>query len=229
MSGHFNDDFPMTMEREAGAPENVAALAVAFGMYPMIDKKASKKAGHDVYRDVEHIKAVVPGDKFSLHFQPATDLDRKRFPQAYKAFQGREQKVTTGMPIEEWAPINRSFAMTLRATHIHTVEALAEVHDSQIDRLGSNARELRAKAKAWLSDAKNSAASMEAAAREKALQDQLAAMQAQIAALSAGKPAPVAQGPAPEVAAAAIAKAHEKSVEGDVVAAARRPRARAAA
>lgn len=179
----FSDDFPMEMEREAGAMEHISPLAVGFGLYPVLDSGKTREAGHDVYKDVEFVKIAVPGDKSSLFFQPAREEHRRRFPKSYAAFKNREQSPTSGMPIENWAPINRSLALTLKSLHINTVEALAVVNDSLVDRLGTGGRELREKAKAWLTEAKEGAASLRLAAEKQALQDQLLAMQAQIAAL----------------------------------------------
>jgi hypothetical protein len=220
-STHTSDEFPLIMEREFGMADNVAPVAVAFGFYPMLDGGATKRAGHEVYKDVEHVKVVVPGDRHSLFFQPASDVYRKRFPKAYEAFKKRDTKPLEGLPIEQWAAVSRSLALTLRACNIHTVEALAAVHDTHVDKLGFNARELREKAKAWLASAKDSASTLALAEEKKALQDQLAAMQAQILALTNGVGA-AARGDKPAPSSATVA--HD-DVQADVVAAARRPRA----
>lgn len=177
----LSDDFPMSLEREAGMPEQVPSVAVSFGMYPKKDGKASADAGRDIYKDVEFVKIAIPGDKHSLVFQPATDVHRKRFPKAYEAFQRRAHTPMQGTPIEQWPVVSRSIVLNLKALHVHTVEALAEVHDGNIDRLGSQGRELRAKAKAWLAEAQTGAEATRLAAEKQALQDQLAALQAQMA------------------------------------------------
>lgn len=208
----LSDDFPMIMEREAGMRDDVPQVSVAFGLYPMLDGRKTQEAGHDVYRDVEHVKIAVPGDRNSLFFQPSNESYRRRFPQAFAAYKQREKAPVEGMPIEEWAPISRSLALTLRAAHIDTVEALAAVHDGNIDRVGSNGRELREKARAWLADAKTGAETLRLAGEKQGLIDKLAAMQAQILAL---------QAQSEPIRAAAPVGGDE---EIDVAAAARRPR-----
>lgn len=182
---NFDDDFPMMMERESGMPEHIPAVAVSFGMHPVKDGKASAAAGHDIYKDVEFVKIAVPGDKNAMFFQPADDKHRRRFPKTYAAFQDRETAPVVGAPIEQWAPISRGLALTLRAMHINTVEALAEVSDSHVDGIGSNGRQLREQAKAWLSEARDGAASARLAAEKTELENQLAAMQQQIMVLQA--------------------------------------------
>lgn len=209
---NFDDDFPMLLERETGMPDYVPAVAVAFGKYYERDDVKSAEAGHEVYRDVVFVKIAVPGDKSSLYFQPMQDSHKNRFPRAFAAFQEREKgsEGLLGLPIEQWAPISRSVAMTLKAAHIHTVEALAEVHDGHIDKIGVDGRGLRGKAQAFLAQARDSSAILKEAAEKKELQDQLSALQAQILALQQAQAQPNA-GPA----------------VADDGAAARRPRARA--
>jgi hypothetical protein len=184
----FDDNCPMMTEREFGAPEHVPQILVGFCMVPKEDKHKSKAAGYPVFREQEYVKLIVPGDKQSEYFQPSTEKDRKTYPNAYQAFKNRESKpVVEGMPIEQWPQVTRALAMTLRAAGIHTVEALAAVHDGNIGKVASNGQELRAKAKAFLETAKNSAASQALAAENQKLQDQLAVMQEQINALAKQK------------------------------------------
>jgi FtsZ-binding cell division protein ZapB len=181
----FDDDCPLMMEREFGAPEGVPQIAVGFCMVPKEDKHKSKAAGYPVFRDKEYVKKIVPGDKNSEYFQPAKEEDRKTFPNAYQAFKNRESKpVVEGMPIEQWPQVTRALAMTLRAAGVHTVEALAAVHDGNISKIASNGQELRAKAQAFLATAKDAAQATAIAAENQKLKDQLAAMQEQINALA---------------------------------------------
>src|SRR5678809_267573 len=126
----FSDEWPLMPEVEAGAPPNTAPVLVGFGVQPVVDKRASDKAGHEVYKDVEYCRIVVPGDKQSLHHQPSTDVYRRRFPKAYADFKARQGSgEIVGLRIEMWPAIPRSMVLNLKAMHIHTVEALAEVHD----------------------------------------------------------------------------------------------------
>lgn len=185
--GAMDDDFPLVMEREAGAGPNVDAVAVAFGIIPKKNGDKSRAAGHDVFEDCEYVKIAVPGDQKSIFFQPAEDSHRMRFPVAYRAFKDREsgEKSVEGMPLENWPLITRSLALTFRAAHVRTVEALAAVPDAHIDRFGSAGRELRRQAQTWLSDAKGGAEAARVASENEALKGQLASLQAQITALNA--------------------------------------------
>lgn len=204
----LSDDFPAMLERESShtlpnghpvnVPESTPEVAVAFGMHYLLDPKKTAEAGHEVFRDVTFIKIAVPGDKNSLYFQPATDLHKVRFPKAWAAFQQRTAggQGRTGLPIEEWAPISRGMALTLKACHIHTVEDLAVVHDGHIDKIGGDARSLRAKAQAFLAQAKDSAATLRLAQEKEELQGQLKAMQEMILGLQAAQVAQQSAAPA---------------------------------
>lgn len=185
-----DDEIPLILEREAGAPEHVAAIAVGFGMVPFEDKRASAKAGYPVFTEHEFVSLRVPGDKNTHSLRFSTDKDRKRFPRAYAAFKERATVPIQGMPIEEWPQITRAQALTLKAMHIHTVESLAEVHDGHIDKLGQNGRELRVKAKAFLEQAKDTAAAQKIAAENQQLRDELAELRQQFARFSTEKRGP---------------------------------------
>ena len=176
----FDDNCPMMMEREFGLPEGVPQVCVGFYMKPTPDKQKSAKTGYPVFRDREYVRIEVPGDKNSLYDQPATDRERQRFPGAYQAFKNREsQPINEGMPIEQWPQVTRALAMTLKAIGIHTVEALAAVHDGNVGKIGNNGQELRAKATAFLANAKDSAAAQHLASENQKLKDQIGALQVQ--------------------------------------------------
>lgn len=174
------DDIPLILEREAGAPDYISAIAVGFGMMPVEDKSASEKAGHPVFVDREFFSARVPGDKNTHSLRFATKKDREMFPKAYAAFKQRDTVPVQGLPIEQWPQITRGQAMTFRAAGIQTVEALAEVHDGNIDKIGMSARELRAKARAFRDLAAETAAAQKIAAENEALKLQMSDMQRQI-------------------------------------------------
>ncbi len=181
----FDDNCPMMMEREFGVPESVPQVAVGFCLMPSEDKKKSNEAGRPIFREREYVKIVIPGDKNAEYFQPSTDKERKRFPQAYQSFKNRESgPVEEGTPIEQWPQVTRAMALTLKASSIHTVEALASVHDGNIGKIGNNAHELRAKAQAFIATAKDAAHAHKLAAENQALKDQIAALTQQVAAIA---------------------------------------------
>lgn len=178
------DDIPLMMEREAGAPDHIAAIAVGFGMLPIEDASASEKEGRPVFVDREFFSARVPGDKNTHSLRLATKKDRERFPKAYAAYKERATVPVQGTPLEEWPQITRSQALNLKSMAVHTVEALAEVHDGHIDKLGQNARELKTKARAYIEQAKDSAAVQKLAVESARKDAEMAELRRQIADLA---------------------------------------------
>jgi hypothetical protein len=176
----FDDGFPMIMEREVSLPEGVPPVAVSFGLYPMQDEAKTAEAGHPVFVDREFVKIAVPGDKHSLLFQPATAKHKERFPRAWEAYQKRATTPLEGTPLEQWPLISRGLALTLRAIHIHTVEALAAIHDGNLQSIGFNAREWREKAKAYIAQAKDTAVAQKLATDNQKQADIIADLQRQL-------------------------------------------------
>ncbi len=177
----MSEEIHMAMEREAGAPQNIPQLGVGFFMRPVPHAKQSKLAGHPVFVDREWFVCVIPGDKNSRIERPASDTDKKRFPVTYAAFKATEQQATVnGFRIEEWPQISRAQAWTFKAAHIDTVEALAEVSDAKVDKLGQSGREWRSKAQAFVALAKDTAAVQAIKAESDRKDATLADMQRQI-------------------------------------------------
>lgn len=178
------DDVAMIMEREAGMPEHVNPVGVGFCLYPLEDKEASENEGRPIFKDVEFVKIQVPGDRDSIVFQPATAKHKERFPRAYQAFLTQTAVALQGTPVEHWPVVTRATAWTLKAAGISTVEALAEVHDGNLEKLGTNARELRAKARAFIDQAASTAAAQKLAREKQELLDLIGDLQAQIGELA---------------------------------------------
>lgn len=193
------DDVVMIMEREAGMPENVPQVGVGFCLYPLKNEAESEKAGREIFKDVEFVRIQVPGDRESIYFQPATAKHRQRFPTAYRAFKEQNAVAQQGTPIEHWPAIGRGMALTFKAAGIPTVEALTEVHDGNLDKLGNEAREWRAKARGYVANATSSAAAQKLERERQQLLDLVENLQGQIrelAGLSGVDPAKLVRKPA---------------------------------
>lgn len=163
----------------------------------IIDHDQSKIQGRPIYRNVEMIRMMFPGDntkevtKMSHEGNPPY---KERFPNQYARFLAQQEQVQDGTPIEHWPPISKAQAMELKALKIHTVEALAAVSDVHLTWMG--ARQLRDNAKSWLSEAADGAETMKLRNEVEDLKSQLEAMRNQNAGFSASKKAaPVVESP----------------------------------
>lgn len=174
----------MHLERELGMPDDMPQLLVGFGMMQMLDHKLFRETKREEYTERLFFKCQVPGDKTFLYLQPATEDDKRKFPRTWKAY--NEGIKAGGTPIEQWAGCPRSVAALLKSKGVKTVEALAEIHEGNIERMGFiGARELRDKARKSLADIQADAKAKGEADDKAALQAQLAAMQATAEAMAA--------------------------------------------
>jgi len=92
----------------------------------------SEQEGRPVYEEVPFIKIMFPGNKTTSVYRRATDDDKQRFPKHWEVFERQGKQVVTGQPIEEWGPISKSMAATLKAMNIFTVEQLAGAPDTAL-------------------------------------------------------------------------------------------------
>ena len=110
-------------------------LWVKFHVLPMLDQEKSDQEGRPIYKDVEHIQIMAPGNKDSVIDRPITVLDRKRFARHYAAWKADEKELIEGTPLASVArdPIfNLSPAKIeeLKYFKIVTVEQLANLSDA---------------------------------------------------------------------------------------------------
>ena len=211
----YTDEIPMMLERKNGEPEHINKLSVGFGLLPLQNPRTSKKAGRPMFDDVVHVQILVPGDSKSLILRPATRKDEEDYPLAFARFKSNEAIAQSGTPIEHWPQLTRGEALSLKSAGLRTVEELAEVHDGNLGKLGSNAREYRTKARAYVNNAANSAAAAEMAMRNSELERRLVSQQEQynqLAALVASLQAQQAVAGAPEAETAGSRKRTAKAL-----------------
>lgn len=172
----------VAMNAGSGARNGDEHLLVRFVLHPKRDRKASKEAGRDIYKEIPYVEILQPGNKDSRIFDPATDYYRRRFPQHWDAFQKRQQQdmAIEGTLLETWPGCSRAQVEELRYLNIRTVEQLASLSDANAQGImGINS--LREKAKAFLEASEKQSISDELAELRKqneALQAQMAEMQA---------------------------------------------------
>lgn len=137
----------------SGQSEADKSLLVKFFVKPRQDRAASARQNRPIFKDVEYIDIKIPGNRNAGACRPATDADKRRFPDHYRAFKDRiSQDVNEGTPLLEWPLMSRSMAQELAFFHVKTVEQLATMSDTQAARfMGISA--LREKARVWLENA----------------------------------------------------------------------------
>ena len=114
------------------------------------NKARSDVEGRVCFDQKEYVEIFVPGEKTLRPNRPVTDADKKRWPVAYAKFQRTREETLDGTPVEQWPYLNRAQVAEMKANGIMTVEAIADVPDGLIDRLGPNGRDLQTRAMQFL-------------------------------------------------------------------------------
>ncbi len=157
------------------------------------DAKEYGSAGSPLYASVLFMKVAVPGDNKS---EPIYEVEvvyqegkphpifgkvkqnkdiLERFGKCiadYKARQGGPAALT-GTPLDKAPWINKSMSLTLKHNGVYTVEDLAGLSDSGLERVGMGARGLKQKAADFLSASEKTATQMQSAERERQMQGQI--------------------------------------------------------
>jgi hypothetical protein len=148
-------------------------LAVQFYKKSMKQEDASNEAGRPIFKEFDFVRIMIPGDNLTEIDTYAQESHKQRFPRQWAHYQNQvsSHEDIIGTPLEQWPQITRSQADELRGLKFHTVEAIADCSDQQLQRIGMVAgmspHNFRLKAKAFLNLANDSA---EVAQRESELQ-----------------------------------------------------------
>jgi hypothetical protein len=140
----------------------------------------SAAQGRPIYREIEYVKILIAGDSKTEVVRKVNDQMRREYRAEYEYWKRTQQQAVTGTPLEQWPGASVSFIKTCKHVNVFSVEALAELGDSHLSNLGMDARNMQARAKAWLASAKDNAEAERLASQNNALQGQIALLQEQI-------------------------------------------------
>lgn len=141
----------------ASNPDNI--LFVQFYERTMPDTIATQKEGRPIFKSVDFIKIMKPGDNTTEIDTYATDADKVRFPRQWALYQNNKtSEQIQGTDLREWPVIDRATAEGLRAQKFYTVEQIANASDQQSQALGMMGPRLKQQAQAYLLKAKDGAA-----------------------------------------------------------------------
>lgn len=157
-------------------------LFVTFSRKPVHQVGASREAGRAVYKEVDFIRIMVPGDKLSIVERPVDEIDRRRFAVKYEKWLTTQSNAIEGTPLVSLPTMTPAKVEEYKFFGIHTVEQLAGAADSVGQRFfGFN--EDKRRANAFIEVAKGNAPlekmSEELKVRDAAIEE----MKAQIASL----------------------------------------------
>lgn len=136
---------------EAMTKADTSKLPALFSIEAEQDSSESEKQGRPIFRDVEYIRVIFPGDNTREIFRPATELDKAKYSEEYARFKEGHQQTFSGTPLASWGVLHASTVAELRAIRVFTVEQLADLSELGIGKLGLGGRDMVSKAKAYLS------------------------------------------------------------------------------
>ena len=147
------------------------------------DKVKSKEAGRPIFKDVEMIEIRIAGDNKNIIDTRVDDQHKQRWPNQYEAFLEQKEQPMEGTPIAQLTILTESKRQELLAINIRTVEALANLNENGIKRLGMGGRELVKKAVAYMKQAEGMAPVNGLIEENKKLQEEVDAMKMQMSEL----------------------------------------------
>jgi hypothetical protein len=141
------------------------------------NESASNGEGRPIFDTVLLVDVITPGQKSST---PTFEVERvwslqslqhmdgltgsfkrshhyKKFEDQIERFKRQDIPDMGGTPLKSWPRVDRGTIATLMAINIYTVEQLANVADTALDRIGMGARDLREQARSFLSVAEGTA------------------------------------------------------------------------
>ena len=174
--------------------QDTTHLHIEFFSQTVEDAAATAQLGLPKFKDVEFVRIKYVGDKHSELVAPASDQTfcperreqiswKEQFPRHYAAFAENRAILVDGTPLDELPGITGSKVAELKAQRVFSIEALAGLDGTLLQRLGPGAREWKGKAETWLMKAREGALDTKLAAQNAQMQDQLAALRAQIEAM----------------------------------------------
>jgi hypothetical protein len=149
------------------------------------DRPASEAEGRPIFKDVEYVRIMIAGDQKTEVVKKVTDAVRNQYGNEYRHWQATKQQSVTGTPIEQWPAAGASFVKTCKVLNVNTVEALADLPDAALQRIGMGSRDMQARARAFLLAAKDNAATEKLAAENNRLVDEIELLKRQIADMGA--------------------------------------------
>lgn len=171
------------MTGNAGRYKDDDKLFVRFFIHARIDNIKSAEEKRPIYKDVDYIQIMQPGNKDSIIMRPATDMDKVRFVEHFRKYELRTgEQHMEGTPLTDWPGIRRSQAEELKFFHCHTVEQLAGLSDSNAQNI-MGIHMLKQKAQEYLLSADKNATNEKLSAAE----EQIAELKEQMAILMANQ------------------------------------------
>lgn len=181
---------PAYLQVDRPADPADAILNVTFYMDKAKDEVETAKQGHPIFKEIPHVRIAIPGDR-DVVTRPVWDdgnnplSDTYRFATKWQRFLEGQHEPVVGTPLSEWPGVTRSQVEELKYFQVLTVEAMAEVPDVSLAKMGAGYLQLRQKARDYLATAAKAAPAAQMRAELEVRDGQIAALQSQLSEMAA--------------------------------------------
>jgi hypothetical protein len=159
-------------------------LVVRFSYEARPDLTKSSEEGRTVYKDVEYVHILIPGDKTLSVFRPVQPSDKARFSMQYSKWQQNKGESLYGTPLAGWPGLSESQRKELEYYNIKTVEQLAGVADNFASQM-MGVQQLKQMAQKYIDASKERAPTLKMLKELEERDNTIAAMQSQLDRLAA--------------------------------------------
>lgn len=155
-----------------------------FYIEPVKDELASARSGRPIFKDREMVEILMPGvAAYTVPVMAVNDEHRQRWPREYEGFRAGLEISPDGTPLEEWPRLTRGQVLELKALQFRTVEDVAAMTDTAMQRVGMGGHQLRQAAAAFLDDAVAGALTAELQSKIDMVESENAALKQQVSEL----------------------------------------------
>jgi hypothetical protein len=192
---------------EAAALQNTRGSrnSVRFYTDTVPNKAKSDKAGHPVYDTIERAMVRVPGSRDETPVR-IDDKFMAEYGPLYERWKKTQEQPVDGVPLEQWAPLPKALVEEWKFFGVRSVQDLANLSDTNAQKMGMGVIEWRKKAQAWLEQAADHASSQRLVSENEQLKREIERLTKQVNDIAAKADA-VKAAPAPTMDIAAIAAA----------------------
>jgi hypothetical protein len=121
----------------------------------------SEQQKRAIYIDQDWIRITVAGQDKDIVERKVREDDKERFAVEWAKYEAGQAQARIGTPLEMWPRMTPGMVATLKAINILTVEDMATLSDTGVQRVGMEGYKLRTEAQSFLNSAAQASAVME--------------------------------------------------------------------
>jgi hypothetical protein len=142
---------------EVGSRKGDEKLAIRFFTKARQDAEKTQEEGRPIFKEVEYIQIMTPGDRNQAIVRPVAVGDRSRFAKQYEHWKKTQNNdAVMGTPLEAWNILSLAQIEEFRYFGVRTIEQMAELRDDVCQKM-PGATQLKQKAQQFLAIAKDEA------------------------------------------------------------------------